>query len=209
MTVDIDGTLTRGHGWKFLAEGLDRLPAYEDTRRRFSKGEIGEDQHLTNLMRITQGVALSTVEKLLANTPRIEGIGSGLQILHRAGVTTALLTHNPEYVCRWYQTRFGFDDFEGTSGQAVVDGTISAPRNIHAAKSVGLLRLCDRLQVPPTGVVHIGDSRSDAVVFPLVGAGVALNASSSSVEESADLALHLDDFRDLVRSLGRIAPRRE
>lgn len=207
LTVDIDGTLTRTHGWKEIARTFDRLPEFERTNREFRAGRLEEDTHIADFLRIAQGHTLAELQQALERTPKLAGISEGIALLHDRGVAVALLTHNPDYVVEWYRQRFRFDDGEGVGGQPVVGGRIGPPVGIHADKPAELARLLARHRVPAACVAHVGDSASDAQVFPLVGGGIALNAASPAVERAADLAIRTEDFRRVVEGLQRIRPR--
>lgn len=207
VTVDIDGTLTTVHGWKVIADALGGRDAYDRTQRRFFAHEIGEDEHLKEMLEIAGGHRLGEVDKALAATPRIAGIAEGIRSFHERGTSVALLTHNPPYVCRWYCDRFGFDDFEGTGAQEVVAGIIGAPRDVRANKPAGLERLAARSGIPFSRVVHIGDGWADAALFPIVGRGVALNSSLAEVERAADLVLRSPDFRAVADAVEALGPR--
>ncbi|MFZ0891514.1 MAG: HAD family hydrolase [Thermoplasmata archaeon] len=207
VTFDIDGTLTTVHGWRHIAERFDRVANFDSTNRRFKAGEIGEDAHLTNLMQIAAGRTVLEVEPILEETPRLAGISEAVASLRSRGACVALLTHNPPYVCAWYVRRFGFDDFEGTAGQSIVGGRIDPPQGVHADKPGGLRRLLLRHGIPPRAAVHVGDQISDAVIFSLVGGGIALNSSDPRVNDRADRAVHTNDLRDLVQVLGGLSPR--
>jgi phosphoserine phosphatase len=208
VTIDIDGTLTLVHGWRFLAERLGRLPDYERTNRRFYLREIGEDEHLRDLLKLAVGHRLDAIEAILAATPKLSGISETVQAFHTRGVQVALLTHNPAYVCEWYRRQFGFDLFSATSGAAVRDHRIAPVPPVHANKEQGLRDLMGRAGVFRSQVVHVGDGWADAEIFPRVGGGVALNSHLPEVEEAADLALRLTDLRPLVGSLDRLEPRK-
>ena len=190
-----------------IAEALGRRDDFDRTQRRFYAREIGEDEHLENMLRIAEGARLETVEAALAATPKLERIAAGIDRCHRAGTRVALLTHNPPYVCEWYRRTFGFDDYEGTGAQPVVEGVIGAPRDVRADKPRGLARLVDRAGGSARTVVHIGDGWADAALFPLVGRGVALNSRLPEVERAADVVLHTRDFDEVARTVGRLAPR--
>jgi phosphoserine phosphatase len=207
VTVDIDGTLTRGHGWKEVARAFGRLPAFEETNRLFFAHRIDEDTHLTNLLRIATGHTVTEVEAVLEQTPKLAGIAEGIAELHERGARVALLTHNPTYVADWYRRTFGFDDSEAVSVQSVDEGRIGPPVGVRADKPGALRALVARTQVPSTAVVHVGDGWSDAEVFRLVGGGVALNSPYPEVARLADLALVTQDFRDVVAAISRLAPR--
>jgi phosphoserine phosphatase len=207
VTVDIDGTLTLTHGWREVAVAFGRLPAYERTHRRINANEVGEDEHLAELLDIATGHAVAEVEEVLARTPKLVGIAEGVARLHEEGAHAALLTHNPDYVVDWYRRAFGFDDAEGVKAQAVVSGRIGPPVNVRADKVGGMRSLLSRLDLPAARAVHVGDSWPDAEVFRIVGGGVALNSSSARVNAAADLAITTNDFRDVVDALARLAPR--
>ena len=207
VTVDIDGTLTRTHGWREIAVAFDQLREYDETNRLFRARKIDEDRHLENLLNEVTGHTVAEVLSVVERTPKLKGISSGLARLHELGATTALLTHNPSYVADWYRRTYGFDDAEGVDSQRIVDGRIGPPEGTRADKPAGMRALLDRHEVPPAAAVHIGDSWSDAVVFRLVGGGLALNSPLPEVNHAADIALRTDDFRDVVLALTRLTPR--
>jgi phosphoserine phosphatase len=207
VTVDIDGTLTRVHGWRVIARAFGREADFEATNRRFFAHEISEDEHLRALVNLALGHSVTEVENVLAATPVVADIAETIAELHRWGAHVAVLSHNPSYVCDWYRRTFGFDDAEGMDGSWVRDGQIVDGGPVRADKLTGLGRLEVRSGVAPPEVVHVGDGWADAAVFPYVGAGVAFNSHLSDVERSADAALHSESFLALLPVLARLAPR--
>lgn len=207
VTVDVDGTLTRTHGWREIAVAFGGLAAFEAMHQRFFAHEVGEDEHLAALLGLATGHTVDEVEAVVARTPKLAGIREGVGRLHGLGARVALLTHNPTYVAEWYRRNYGFDDLEGVSAQSVTDGRIGPPVGVRADKPRGLRLLVDRLGVDPSHAVHVGDGWSDAQVFRLVGGGVALNSRLDEVNRAADLALATEDFRVVVDALERLSPR--
>jgi phosphoserine phosphatase len=208
VTVDIDGTLTRTHGWREIAIAFGRLSGFEETNRRFFSHEIGEDVHLADLLDLVTGHTVAEVETVLERTPKLAGIAEGVSQLHDRGARVALLTHNPTYVADWYQRSFGFDDAEGVAAQMVDGGRIGPPVGVRADKPGALRALLSRHPTPASLVAHVGDGWSDAEVFRLVGGGVALNSPFPEVKRAADLALSTQDFRDVVEGLSHLVPRK-
>jgi phosphoserine phosphatase len=207
ITFDLDGTLTRVHGWRMIAERADRVAEYEQSNRRFFAGEIGEDEHFQDLLALATGLTVPQVETVLARTPLVGGIAEAIATWRDRGVRVALLTHNPGYVCEWYQRRFGFDAFSGTEVPVPSTGPILAPPLPHVDKLAGLGALCRTFDVEPRQVVHVGDGWADAAVFPHVGGGVALNSALAAVQEAADLCVVTDDIRGLPEEIDRLHPR--
>ena len=207
VTVDIDGTLTLVHGWREIAKAFGRLDGFDRTNRRFHAGEIGEDQHLQNLLDLAAGHTIAEVEEVVDRTPKLDGIAEGIRQLHEGGARAALLTHNPTYVADWYRTTFGFDDSEAVDAQPIDDGRIGRSVGVRADKPGGMRTLLARHAVAARAAVHVGDGWSDAEVFRIVGGGVALNSPFDEVNRAADLALSTRDFRELVAGLFRLGPR--
>ncbi len=207
VTVDIDGTLTLGHGWRAIAEAVGRVPDYEASNRRFFAREAGEDEHLVDLLDLATGQPVERIVGIVARTPVLAGIAEGIGALHAAGARAALLTHNPTYVVDYYRAKFGFDDGDGVYVAVDPDGRIGPPRGVRADKPGGLRRLLARLGGDPRTVAHVGDGWSDAEVFRRVGGGVALNSAFDDVNRAADRAVRTRDFREVVRTLGTISPR--
>jgi phosphoserine phosphatase len=207
ITVDVDGTLTRGHGWRPIAAAFGRLAPYEDTDRRFLAHEIGEDEHLKDLLNLAAGHTTAEVERIVDATPRLDGIAEGVRSLQELGARVALLTHNPPYVTGYYRRTFGFDDVEGIDAQAIVNGRIGPAQGVRSDKLEGLRRLLGRNAAESHRTVHVGDGWADMPVFRAVGGAVALNATRAEVREAADIALSADDFRKATDAIRRLTPR--
>lgn len=207
VTVDIDGTLTTVHGWRRIAEATGRTAAYRASNEAFFSRRTSEDAHLGSLLSLAEGLTITEVESLLDSTPKLQGIAEGVASLHRFGARVALLTHNPEYVGRWYLRTFGFDDFEGCSTPPLHDGHIPAPGPVRADKRTGLRRLLARAGTAPGRTAHLGDGWADIPVFLWTGGGVAINPERREVEEAADAVVRSNDFRAIVRVLEGLVPR--
>lgn len=197
VTFDIDGTLTLGHGWFYIASSLGRLDDYASTTAEYRAGRIGEDEHLSNLLNIAAGSTTEEIREILGTIPRIENIGKGIEELKARGMRTYLLTHNPGYICRWYQEVFGIDGFR-CSRQAVRKGRICRAMNAHADKIGWLGEICETEGVHPGEVVHVGDSASDAAVFRRAGMGIAVNTRNRNARMAASVAINTSDMMDIV-----------
>ncbi len=207
VTFDVDGTLTRGHGWRPIAAAFGRLPEYDASNRRFLARASGEDEHLADLLNIATGHTTSEVGAIVDATPTLAGIAEGVRTLHALGARVALLTHNPRYVTDRYLARFGFDDCEGVDAQDIVAGRIGPAEGVRADKRLGLRRLLDRAATDARHAVHVGDGWADIPVFRTVGGAVALNSALPEVNAAADLRLTADDLREVVGAIERLGPR--
>lgn len=207
VTVDIDGTLTVGHGWRPIAEAFGRLPDFERSNGRFRAHEIGEDEHLADLLDLATGRTVAEVEAVVARTPRLTGIADGVAELRALGARVALLTHNPTYVVDYYRRTFGFDDAQGIRAQSTDGGRIGAPHDVRADKPGALRALLARAGTSARATVHVGDGTSDAALFPRVGGGIAVNPASPEVEAAADRVVRTRDFGAIIAAIVSLQPR--
>jgi len=208
VSFDIDGTLVQGHGWEVIARARGREAEYRDTNRRFRSGEEGEDEHLRRLLGFAVGLSVSEMERLVAATPKVEGIAETLGDLRARGARVAVLSHNPEYVVDWYRRTYGFDDGEGTPGTVVRDGRIVDPGPAKADKLGGMRRLLERSGVPASSAAHVGDGTADITVFRHVGGGIAFNSTDPRVQASADRSVHSSSLTAVRPALQSFPPRR-
>jgi phosphoserine phosphatase len=209
VCVDIDGTLTRGHGWATMADRLGRTPLYQHTAELYRTGQVDEDAHLQNLFEITEGASLADLHVILAATPKVEGIEPGVRRLHALGAKVALLTHNPTFITDWYVRTFGFDAADGLGGSpSVVQGIIGPAQRPRSDKVGGLDRLCAKFGVGRHDAAHVGDGRADALVFPLVALGIAFGAGLPDVRAAADVCVDVPEFLEVVRVLETTPPAR-
>jgi len=207
VSFDIDGTLTDGHGWKFLAERTGQLARFEESNTRYRARELGEDAHLRDLLNLAAGLTVAEVEAILEVTPRVPGVKEVVAGLHDRGARVVLLSHNPEYVCAWYQRRFGFDDAEGTVATTFDGGRIAPYGPVHTGKVEGMHRLLERAGVTAERAVHVGDGWADIPVFEAVGGGIALNNASAVVRAAADRSLAPRNLTELLPVLEAMTPR--
>jgi phosphoserine phosphatase len=210
VSIDIDGTLTRESGWRFLADRLGRLKEFGDQNATYTSGKESEDDHLRALLSLASGLPLARVEAWIEATPKLSGIAEAVGAIRDLGAIPVLLSHNPGYVSEWYARTFGFADWDGTSQRPdpeVWDGIVRPPGRIRADKRGGLKRLLARHRTVPGRVAHVGDGLADAAIFPLVGFGVAVNTTLPAVASCADVSLDISDLRGILPPLRSAVPR--
>jgi phosphoserine phosphatase len=209
LTVDIDGTLTRGHGWQYIADGFGRREEYETIMEEFRGGGVSEDRHLERLLALAAGHTVEEVLARVAATPRIAGIRETNDRLHAWGIRVALLSHNPPYVGRWYAETFGFDAFAVMPGTYDGPGPLPMPAGVRADKPGGLREMTERFRVSAGHVLHVGDGAADSALFPRVGGGVAFNSRRDDVRAAADAVVDADDWSAILPVVRRLRPRAE
>lgn len=203
VCFDLDGTVSLGHGWERIARRQGRLAEFQEAQERFRAGRSGEDTHLATLLNLAEGMSLTDLQEVLSGAPHLRHLSELVRELHRRGARVVLLTHNPEYVCRWYAERFGFDAWAGTRQRVGRSGKILHVGRRRVDKREGLRLLLEATGATPAATVHIGDGAADATVFPYVGTGISLNSVVRRVREEADVSLETRDALDLLPYLSR------
>ncbi len=203
-TFDIDGTLTVGHGWYFIAAMLHRMQEYREFTALYRKGGCGEAEHLSNLLSIAEGVPLQKIHSILFRTPRLSGINRAVAMLAEKGLEAVLLTHNPQYVCEWYESRFGFTGHL-SAFQPVENGIVGKAPVPHPDKVAWLRGMCSERGYALDEIIHVGDARSDGAVFRATGLGIAVNSRSRDTIGSATASLNTTDMTDVARMIIRLS----
>ena len=197
VCFDIDGTIAVGHGWRTVARHRGLQDRFDWAQEEFSAGRATEDVHLARLLNFARGLELSEMEHILATTRHLPHLQEAVDSLHADGKKVALLTHNPGYVCRWYASHYGFDLWAGVE-QEVRAGRIQGVRRVHVDKVEGLRLVLGSTGARAIETANLGDGLADALVFPHVATGIALNSRISLVRNAADLVADVEDARRLL-----------
>ncbi len=198
VTFDIDGTLTIGHGWFYIASLLGKADEYLEYTAMFRSGRTGEAEHLSNLLSIAEGVPVLKIHSILRSVPKLRNLSAAVRMLSANGLETMLLTHNPQYVCEWYEKRFGFSD-HGSAYQPVENGVVCRAGTLRPDKVAWLKQMCAERRISPRDVLHVGDSASDAAVFRATGSGIAVNSREGETTGSAAAAINTTDMKDVAK----------
>ncbi|MCI4363636.1 MAG: hypothetical protein L3K13_04955, partial [Thermoplasmata archaeon] len=89
VTLDVDGTITRGHGWAFIASALGRSEEFSRLNAKFLAGGTGEKEHLRGLLALARGHSATEIGEILERSPRIAGIRETIAALHARGARVA------------------------------------------------------------------------------------------------------------------------
>ena len=204
MTFDIDGTLTIGHGWYYIACALGRIADYSRATGLYRAGKSSESEHLRNLLNLAAGEEVGSIRSIVKQTPKLLNIRQSVRMLRENGIESLLLTHNPQYVCEWYEENFGFAGHY-SAYQAVTDGVIGTAAEMFPDKVSWLNDLCADWNVHRSRTIHVGDSLSDAAVFLTAGGGIAINSRNRQVTGSATAMLNTTDMKDVAKRILRLS----
>ncbi len=197
VSYDLDGTLIDGTAFLLVARhlGFEQEVLHHDAR--FRRGEITLEQCFAIEFALLAGRNIQEVEAALGKGTWFPGIQEGVRTLHEAGVRTAVLTDNPDFIAR-HTKRFGIEKHICSSGE-VEDGVITGKVRPRFDKWTGLQEYLDEAGIDPARVAHVGNDINDIRVWEHVGLGVCVEPTGDRVEQAADIVIaKINDHREVA-----------
>jgi phosphoserine phosphatase len=206
---DLDGTLKRARDpYVYLHQ---RLGTWEASQPFFQKGLAGEldyDEWLRLDVGLWKGIGRATMEKLLRENPYLPGARETIRTLKQAGVLVALVSTGLQIHAEQVQAELGIDRIianEILFEEGIATGE-ARPLVPEGSKGGIVAQLQAELGVTPGECLAVGDSSSDADMFPLVRLGVAVNPWSDRVRQEAGMVLEEPDLRPLLSLVDAALP---
>jgi phosphoserine phosphatase len=206
---DLDGTLKQARDpYVYLHQ---RLGTWEASQLFFQKGLAGEldyEEWLRLDAGLWKGVSRAHLETILRGNPYLPGARETVLALKQAGVLVALVSTGLLLHAQMVQAELGIDRV--VANEIFFDGgVVSGEVRAHLPEG-GKAEVAARLQaewgVAPAECLAVGDSSSDADMFPLARLGVAVNPWSDRVRTEAGLVLDAPDLRPLLALVEHALP---
>ena len=122
------------------------------------------------------------------------GVEDTLRTLHTAGIPVGLCSNKPDDLCRMLVRGFSLDEYF----DEILGSGEDLPRKPDPAP---LLRIIERLGVPPGDALYVGDSETDVITARNAGVPVMLVNYGYTVRAASQLGADavIDSVADLVR----------
>jgi phosphoserine phosphatase len=206
---DLDGTLKQARDpYVYLHQ---RLGTWEASQVFFQKGlagELGYEEWLQLDAGLWKGVARATLVGLLRENPYLPGAKEPIRSLKQAGVLVALVSTGLSLHAEQVQAELDIDRI--VANELLFENGIATGRaRLHlpeGSKGGIVARLQAEWGAAPEECLAVGDSSSDADMFPLVRLGVAVNPWSDRIRQEADLVLEEPDLRPLLSLVDAALP---
>jgi phosphoserine phosphatase len=206
---DLDGTLKQARDpFVYLHQ---RLGTWEVSQVFFQKGLVGEldyEEWLRLDASLWKGVSRAQMEAIFRENPYLPGAKETVLALKRAGVlvalvSTGLLLHAEQVQAELYIDRIFANELLFEHGIA----TGAALCHVREGGKAGIVaQLQAEWGVVPADCLVVGDSSSDADMFPLARLGVAVNPWSERIRAEAGLVLEEADLRPLLHRVDKALP---
>jgi phosphoglycolate phosphatase len=144
--------------------------------------------------RLTAAFHTEYIRQGNALTKLFDGVESTLRQLHMSGTRVGLCSNKPDDLCRMLVNNFTidryFDEILGSGGDM--------PRKPDPAP---LLRIIERLGVPPEDTLYVGDSQTDVVTARNAGVPVMLVSYGYTLRAASQLGADavIDSVAELIR----------
>lgn len=206
--LDMDGTAVRERAVVMLAERTGRLPEVMPWLDRQDVHPRERDRRIAAALAGIPRQTFVAVAHLLTITPGARELVTGLQ---RAGYRVGLISDSYRMITETVRRRV-FADFSVANLLRFRDGLATGevtpspwfrhPRGCkehHLCKSNALAHLAERLGIPASRVLAVGDGSNDVCLVRQAGIGVAFEPKSDGLAQAASLVLH-GDLRPVLRA---------
>ncbi|MFF9018225.1 HAD family hydrolase [Streptomyces sp. NPDC014870] len=198
--LDVDGTLVPGTtSSAYLAGFLGRREALVAAEEAYARGEMTNQQVSVIDARGWAGTEEAAVREWLRGLPLVAGIAETVAWCTSRGLVPVLATLAWEPVGRYLADGFGIGSFCGPRLEAARGrwtGRVLRHFDEYDKRDYCVAE-ADRLGVPMSACVAIGDSRSDLPLFAEVGCGIAFNGTPAA-RRAATAAADGDDLRAVL-----------
>jgi phosphoserine phosphatase len=206
---DLDGTLKQARDpFVYLHQ---RLGTWEASQVFFQKGLAGEldyEEWLRLDASLWKGVSRAQMEAMFRENPYLPGAREAIQALKRAGVLVALVSTGLLLHAEQVQAELCIDRI--FANELLFEDGIATGEALCHVREGGKAGIMAQLQaqwgVVPADCLVVGDSSSDADMFPLARLGVAVNPWSERIRAEAGLVLEEADLRPLLHRVDKALP---
>ena len=169
------------------------------------RGEIEFAQSFAERVALLEGVPDSVVDDIIKKHITFQtGAYAVIRALKAKGCTTVLVSGGFEPFARHVAQMLGMDEYYANP-LLVADGKLtgytSEPILDGRQKAVIVGKVAERLGVPMTDVVCVGDGANDLPMMAISGLGVAFKAKPI-VQVKADVAVNITGLEGVLYALG-------
>jgi phosphoserine phosphatase len=195
LVADLESTIIENEMLEQLADFLGlRAPVAEITRRAMN-GEIDFVGALNERVALLRGLPESVLDAAAARIRLMPGARELIATLHRAGITTALVSGGFTVFADRVAAELGFDRVIANRLDIIdgkLAGTVTPPIVTAATKRETLLSLATELSLSPAETMAVGDGANDLPMLETAGFGVAFHAKPAVAAASRWRIDHAD-----------------
>jgi phosphoserine phosphatase len=200
LLTDFDGTLVT----RDILDIVCGIVGKEEESRRLNEEFIaGKREGLPTLMariNFLKGVSLNDIDRRLSvDDFLVKGARQLFAYLRSKNITSILHSGNIVPVLEYYRNLLGIDYVVGTKPKMNKDCIDSIGIDDFSGrdfKLVGCSKILEKLGIPSSDVIALGDAPSDRQIFEFVSKSIAIN-SKGGIEKYSNFVIK-DDLSDVI-----------
>ena len=193
VSFDVDKTLFYEPALTTAVRALGIGKRWDELHDLQEHKRITLHQMLLSQFRLLVGMRIDDVLLEVSKLRMIRNIRETVTKLLDQSLQVILTTDNPDFLCQYLVSRFGFTGFV-SSKVGVENGRITDDITPLPDKRLGIRRFSAWSSTPLARVMHVGDGLNDVPVFRVVGYSIALNSHNDRVRGTAKYQMDTDDL---------------
>lgn len=191
VCFDMDSTLIETEVIDELADRAGVGPQVREITESAMRGEIDFVESFTRRVALLKGLDESVMKDIAENLPFTEGLERMMEVLHRAGYKTAILSGGFTYFGNYLKQKFGFD-YVYANELEIKDGKLTGNYVgdiVDGKRKAELLRLIAQFEnIHIEQTIAVGDGANDLPMLATAGLGIAFHAKPK-VKQNADQSI--------------------
>lgn len=196
----MDGVLVNiKSSWAFVHKAFDIDETV--TFRRYLRGEFDYIEFMRKDIGFWGHVHVNKIRKILSQVPIMPGAEDTLEMLHKNGYMSAILSSGIGILAEKLKKKLGINYVFANELLKDKNGILTGEGNPVVPlweKEKVLHNLLNKLSIKANQCAVIGDSIFDISLFDLAGFSIAFNSKDKRVNDVADVSIESDDLRDIL-----------
>jgi phosphoserine phosphatase len=172
-----------------------------ETFTRYLRGEFDYLEFMRKDIGFWGKIHVNQIRKILNLVPFMPGTKYTIDLLHKNGYSTAIISSGLSLLAEKLQEKLGIDHvfaneiLEDKNGMLTGEGNPVVPL---WEKGKVMQHLLASLEINPDNCAVVGDSIFDIQLFDIAGFSIAFNSKDKRVRNSADVYVESNDLRDIL-----------
>jgi phosphoserine phosphatase len=171
----------------------------------YLRGEIDDEEFIRRDVKLwhTGGIPVSKerIEAILANVPLMPGAQECVNALSQQNIQTAIVSAGLDFLAARIAAILGIEHVLANGIKTDSEGRLTGDGVVRVRltkKDEAVRRLADKLNVPLSSCVAVGNSCFDIPMFEACSLGIAFNPEDICVKTAADVTIDSKNLQDIL-----------
>jgi len=205
IAFDMDGTLVEGNSWARINKHFGVEEKALKYMNDYLRGVISYREFMNNVIRLWgNNVHIKDIERILERYKLMPGAEEVISSLRSHGFTVAIITVGLDILANKIADKLGISHVIANGVETDENGYLTGNgicRVELGHKDKALIKLAEKLDIPLSKTIAVGDSKYDKSMLEVSGFGIAYNAEPE-LAEIADACIN--DLREILNYIKKI-----